>query len=69
MNDAFDYMEIEEETINMRIFAQSLGGKTKKWFKGLAPHSINDLPYLYQAFIKKWEIRKNPLQFNPFRLY
>ena len=26
MNDAFDYMEIEEETIKMRIFAQSLGG-------------------------------------------
>ena len=39
MNDAFDYMEIEEETIKMRIFAQSLGGEVKKWFKNLAPHS------------------------------
>ena len=62
MNDAFDYMEIEEETIKMRIFSQSLGGEVKKWFKNLAPHSINDLPSLYQTFIKKWEIRKNPLQ-------
>ena len=25
ISDAFDYMEIEEETIKMRIFAQSLG--------------------------------------------
>ena len=56
MNDAFDYMEIEEETIKMRIFAQSLGGEVKKWFKNLAPHNINDLPFLYQTFINKWEI-------------
>ena len=40
MEDAFDYMEIEEETIKMRIFAQSLGGEVKKWFKGLTPNSI-----------------------------
>ena len=29
MEDAFDYMEIEEETVKMRIFAQSLGGDVK----------------------------------------
>ena len=46
----------------MRIFAQSLGGEAKKWFKGLTPHSINDLPSLYQTFTNKWEIKKNPLQ-------
>ena len=62
MDDAFDYMEIEEETIKMRIFAQSLGGEAKKWFKGLTPNSINDLPSLHQTFTNKWEIRKNPLQ-------
>ena len=44
MDDAFDYMEIEEETIKMRIFAQILGGEAKKWFKGLTLNSINDLP-------------------------
>ena len=54
MNDAFDYMEIEEETIKMRIFAQILGGEAKKWFKNLAPHSINDLLALHQTFINKW---------------
>ena len=46
----------------MRIFAQILGGEAKKWFKGLTPNSLNDLPSLYQTFIKKWEIRKNPLR-------
>ena len=62
MNDAFDYMELDEETIKMRMFAQSPGGEAKKWFKGLAPHSIHDLPSLYQTFINKWEIKKNPLE-------
>ena len=62
MNAAFDYMEIEEETIKMRILAQRLGGEAKKWFKILTPNSIHDLPSLYQTFINKWEIKKNPLQ-------
>jgi len=55
-------MEIKEETMQMRIFAQSLGGEAKKWFKNLATNSIYDLPSLYQTFINKWEIKKNPLQ-------
>ena len=47
MEDSFDYMEIDDETIKMRIFAQSLGGDVTKWFKGLPPNSIHDLPSLY----------------------
>ena len=62
MEDAFDYMEIEEETVKMRIFAQILGGDVKKWFKNLPPNNINDLPALHQTFINKWELKKNPLQ-------
>ena len=62
MDDAFDYMEIEEDTIKMRIFSQTLGGEAKKWFKILTPNSINNLPSLYQTFIKKWEVKKKPLQ-------
>ena len=54
MNEAFDYMEIEEETMKMRMFAQILGGEAKKWFKNLAPNSIHDLPSLYQTFINKY---------------
>ena len=61
INDAFDYMELEEETMKMRMFAQSLRGEAKKWFKSLTPNNIHDLPSLYQTFINKWEIKKNPL--------
>ena len=62
INDAFEYQGIEEETIKMRMFAQSLGGEAKKWLKSLTPNNIHDLPSLYQTFINKWEIKKNPLQ-------
>ena len=62
MEDYFDYMEIDDETVKMRIFAQRLGGDVKKCFKGLPPNSIHDLPSLYQSFIKKWEVKTNPLQ-------
>ena len=58
----FDYMEIEEETMQMRIFAQILGGEDEKWFKNLTPNRIHDLPSLYQNFINKWEIKKKRLQ-------
>ena len=62
MEDSFDYMEIDDDTVKMRIFSQSLGGDVKKWFKGLPPGSINDLPALYHTFINKWEVRANPRQ-------
>ena len=44
------------------MFSQSLGGEENKWFKNLTPNIIHDLPSLYQTFINKWEIKKNPLQ-------
>ena len=55
-------MEVEDETIRMRMFAKSLGGEPKKLFKSLTPKKIHNLPELYQVFINKWEIRKNPIQ-------
>ena len=61
-SDAFEYMEIEDETMRMRMFAQSLGEDPKKWFTSLTPNSIHNLPELYQNFINKWEIQKNPIQ-------
>ena len=62
MEDSFDYMEIDDDTFKIRIFAQSLGGDVKKWFKSLPPNNIQDLPALYQIFIKKWEVKAKPLQ-------
>ena len=37
-------------------------GEVRKWFKGLTPHSINDLQAFHQTFLNKWEVKKNPLQ-------
>ena len=62
MEYAFDYMDIEEEVIKMRIFSQILGGDVKKWFKNLPRNNINDLPPLHQTFINKGELKRNPLQ-------
>ena len=44
------------------MFAQILGGEARKCFKGLTPHSINDLQAFHQLFLNKWEVKKNPLQ-------
>ena len=41
-----------------KIFSREL----KKWFKGLAARSILDFPSFEQAFLRKWEDKKNPLQ-------
>ena len=62
MNDYFDRQEIDDETVKLIMFAQSLGGEARKWFKSLTPHSINDLQAFHQTFIKKWQVRKNPFQ-------
>ena len=61
MNDYFDRNEIVDETVKLRLFSQSLGGEARKWFKGLTPHSINDLQAFHQLFLNKWEVKKNPL--------
>ena len=61
MNDYFDRSEIDDETVKLRLFAQSLGGEARKWFKSLTPNSITDLQALHQLFLNKWEVIKNPL--------
>ena len=62
MNDYFDINEIDDDSVKLRLFAQILGGEARKWFKGLAPRSINDLQAFHQTFLNKWEVKKNPLQ-------
>ena len=62
MDDYFYRNEIDDDSVKLRLFAQSLGGEVRKWFKGLAPHSINDLQGFHQTFLNKWEVKKNPLQ-------
>ena len=42
----------------MRLFAQSLTGEVKKWFKNLAAGSIADLAAFHREFLNKWEKKK-----------
>jgi hypothetical protein len=46
----------------MRLFAQSLTGDVKKWFKALPTASIPDLVAFQRSFLDRWEVNKNPLQ-------
>lgn len=58
MNDVFDLHEVVEADVKMRLFAQSLGGDVKKWFRSLPAGSIA----FHQTLLARWEIKKNPLQ-------
>jgi len=62
MNDVFDLQEVDEADVNMQLFAQSLGGDVKKWFRCLLAGSIANLNAFHQAFLARWEIKKNQLQ-------
>lgn len=62
MNDVFDLQEVDEADVKMRLFAQSLGGDVKKWFRGLPTRSIANLDAFHETFLARWEIKKNPLQ-------
>jgi len=61
MTDYFELHEVNEDDVQMRLFAQTLGGDVKKWFKSLPPNHIADLIAFHQLFINIWERKKNPL--------
>jgi hypothetical protein len=62
MNDYFDLQEVDEADVQMRLFAQSLTGEVKKWFKTLRVASITDIVSFHRSFLDRWEVKKNPLQ-------
>jgi ribonuclease HI len=62
MNDYLDLQEVDEVDVQMRLFAQSLTGEVKKWFKALPAASITDLAAFQRSFLDRWGVKKNPLQ-------
>jgi hypothetical protein len=62
MNDYLDLQEVDEVDVQMRLFAQSLTGEVKKWFKALPAASIADLVAFQRSFLDRWGVKKNPLQ-------
>ena len=61
MNDYFDLQEVDEVDVQMRLFAKSLTGEVKKWFKTLQAATITDIVVFHRDFLDRWEIKKNPI--------
>ena len=61
MQDYFENYEIDDDSVRMRIFVQSLTGDVRTWFRSLAANSITTSDELYQCFTTRWEKKKDPL--------
>ena len=59
-NDFIDIEEVNYDDAKMILFAQSLSGETKKWFKSLPARSIPSYDEFETCFLDKWEDKKNP---------
>jgi hypothetical protein len=62
-NDFVDLEEVDYEDEKMRLFAQSLAGEVRKWFRSLPTTSIQNFEAFETSFLAKWGDKKNPLQF------
>lgn len=62
MKDYFELHEVDEVDVKMRLFAQTLVGDVKKWFKTLPHNHIVDLAAFHQFFKNRWERKENHLQ-------
>jgi hypothetical protein len=60
-NDFVDLEEVDHEDAKLRLFAQSLSGEVKKWFKTLLASSILNFVSFETLFLAMWGDKKNPL--------
>jgi hypothetical protein len=58
-----DNYVIVHEDVWMRIFVHSLDGEARKWFRALAPRSIDGIEALDDAFLRHWGDKKNFLYY------
>lgn len=54
---------IEHSNVWMRLFAQSLDGEVRKWFRSLTANSIPNIAVLDATFIRKWGEKKDDLYY------
>jgi hypothetical protein len=59
LEDFLDLYEVEDDDVYIRMFALSLGGKVKDWFKNLPVPSIRNFQQFMQVFLDRWVIRGN----------
>ena len=60
--DFCDLEDIDYEDVKMRLFAKSLFGEVKKWFRTLPICIILNSQHFEHIFLNKWEEKKNPVQ-------
>lgn len=61
MQDYFENYEIDDDSVRVKIFVQSLTGDVRTWLRSLAANSITTPDELYQSFTNRWEKKKDPL--------
>ena len=54
--------EVDYEDVKMRLFAQSLSGEAKKWYKDLPAGSIKKFAAFQTTFLDTWDDKQSPLQ-------
>lgn len=60
--DFIDLEEVDHEDAKLRLFAQSLSGKARKWYRSLIARSIPDFQQFQIIFLNRWEVKRNPFQ-------
>ena len=61
-DDFIDLEEVDYEVVKMRLFAQSLYGEAKKWYKYLPNRSIQNFDAFQTTFLERWDDNQGPLQ-------
>jgi hypothetical protein len=59
LEDLLELYEVEEDDVCIRMFAMSLGGKVKYWFKNLPTASIRNFQQFMQVFLDRWVVMGN----------
>ena len=60
-DDFIDLEEADDEDVKMQLFAQSLSGEAKKWYKYLPPRSIRSFAGFQTIFLERWDDKQSPL--------
>jgi hypothetical protein len=59
LEDFLDLYEVEDDDVCIRMFALSLQGKVKNWFRNLPAASIRNFQQFMQIFLDRWVVRVN----------
>jgi hypothetical protein len=62
-NHFIDLEEVDFEYAKISLFAQSLAGEVRTWFKALPLAGIQNFEAFEMSFLSKWGDNKNPLHF------